>query len=122
MVIVSLAFERNGKEVSLFVDKQKFDTSVHGQLECLDCHSGFDADNLPHKEGKNISAVDCSSCHDNDIFSKSIHGQKNIQCFSCHSKHEIKPAVSLKKVMKFVYLHKTSSVKNYSKSQITAVF
>ncbi len=114
----TLSFERKGKEVSLFIDKQKFENSVHGQIECIDCHSGFDADNLPHKEGNNISFVDCSGCHDTEVFSKSVHGQKNVKCFSCHTKHEIKPSASLREneALTCFNCHKTPGIKNYSRS------
>ncbi len=114
----SLTYERNGKEVSLFVEKQKFENSVHGQLECTDCHSGFDAENLPHKVGNNISAVDCSNCHETETFSKSVHGQKNVNCYSCHTKHEIKPAAFLKtnEVLTCISCHKTPDIKNYCRS------
>jgi len=114
----SLVLERDGEEISLFIDKQKFENSVHAQLECVDCHSGFDADNLPHKEGSNISTVDCASCHDTEEFSKSVHGQKNVQCFSCHTKHDIQLSTSLKTSEAAICIscHNTPSVKNYSKS------
>lgn len=35
-----------GSEVSLYVDSTKFVASVHGDLECVDCHE--DAADLPH--------------------------------------------------------------------------
>ena len=37
----TLTKERKGHEISLFVDEDKFSNSVHGGLECIDCHEGF---------------------------------------------------------------------------------
>jgi len=114
----TLTKEVNGKQISLFINKDYFENSVHGGLECTDCHSGFNADNIPHKEGINISKVDCSQCHEVDKFSKSIHGIKNINCYSCHTKHEIKNVKELVK-NEFVFCttcHNDPSVKSYTKS------
>jgi predicted CXXCH cytochrome family protein len=114
----TLTKDINGKQISLYVNKSHYDNSVHGSLECTDCHSGFNAENMPHKEGKNISEVNCNSCHDVDKFSKSIHGIKNINCYSCHTKHGIKNAKDLVK-NEFVFCtscHNNPSVKSYSKS------
>ncbi len=95
----SLTYERNGKEVSLYVNGEKYSKSVHGFFSCEDCHEGFDGENLPHKEGKNIYKVDCANCHD-DIFSivqNDVHHRlkdrvKNPpECIDCHGYHYVKP-------------------------------
>ncbi|MGE5458769.1 MAG: cytochrome c3 family protein [Methanococcaceae archaeon] len=114
----SLTMERNGKNVSLFVSQDNFKKSVHADAECTDCHAGFDAENLPHKEGKDIAKVDCAQCHDTKTFSKSIHGQKKIECFQCHTKHEIQPAAALKKSEADLCIkcHNASDVASYKKS------
>jgi len=39
---------RGGEIVSLFVDAAAFGQSVHGTLECNDCHMDVDQDDLPH--------------------------------------------------------------------------
>ncbi|MCX6152261.1 MAG: cytochrome c3 family protein [Ignavibacteriales bacterium] len=120
----TLTIERNGKQISLFVDKDHFNNSVHAGLECTDCHSGFNSENIPHKEGNDISRVDCAQCHDSPSFSKSIHGEKKVECFACHSKHEIKPAKDFSKneVVFCVSCHKSPSVRSYSKSTHHAGF
>lgn len=114
-----LTMERNGREVSLFVDEDKFLSSIHGEAaECIDCHVDFDPEELPHKSGENIAQVDCASCHDTEDFLSSIHGQKKIQCFSCHTRHEILPAAEFEKKAPetCVTCHKNAKVKNYEKS------
>lgn len=45
---------------SLHVDEELFRGSVHGSLQCLDCHA--DITKLPHAR-RGIQPVDCVSCH-----------------------------------------------------------
>ena len=114
----TLTGEKNGKEISLFINVNEFNKSVHSDLDCIDCHAGFNAENIPHKEGKDIARVDCSQCHDTGKYSKSIHGIKNIECFSCHTKHDIQPAkVLYKKEAEFcLTCHTSPLVSDYAKS------
>ncbi len=95
----TLSMDRNGKKVSLFVNEPKFSKSTHGQMSCVDCHEGFDAENLPHKEGKNIAKVSCIGCHDdkgeslkNDIHQKILKNRTDVKkpdCTTCHSYHYV---------------------------------
>ncbi len=62
----SLMMVKKGKTVSLFVNGKNFSKSVHGELECIACHEGFKADEIPH--AKKITAVQCMNCHDGDQF------------------------------------------------------
>lgn len=80
----SLTTEKNGKEISLFVDPEVFQKSSHSALECIDCHVGFDPDEMPHKA--NITAVDCSPCHADvkESFAHSKHAEI-LECGSCHT-------------------------------------
>lgn len=85
----TLTMERGGKLISLYVDSEKFEKSVHGSLSCVDCHIGFNPDEITHKD--KIEPVDCSTCHDKEVgdFSSSKHFKK-INCLSCHGNaHEI---------------------------------
>lgn len=112
-----LTTERNNKTISLFVDQDQFSHSVHADLDCVDCHEGFDPDEIPHKEGENIAKVECSNCHDTEQFEASIHNGK-IECFDCHSKHNIQPASTFKKNVVNVCLdcHKSSQVTVFKNS------
>ena len=114
----TLTEQKNSKEISLFVDINKFDKSVHKDLDCKDCHVGFNPEEIPHKKGENISKVDCSQCHDIEKYSKSIHGIKKVECFSCHTKHDIQPAkVLVKNEAKFCLVcHTSPFVIDYKKS------
>ncbi|HEX9006510.1 MAG TPA: cytochrome B, partial [Bacteroidota bacterium] len=92
----SLSTTRKGKTVPLFVDGKKFTASVHGSLECVACHEGFDPQALPHK--KSIKPVQCQNCHtDGEVekYNKSVHGtltngKSAVACSDCHSMHEIR--------------------------------
>lgn len=44
----------------LHVDELKFGSSIHGNLQCLDCHS--DIEQLPHTK-EHLAKVDCVNCH-----------------------------------------------------------
>ncbi len=89
--------EIDGEEVSIFIDLNDYQNSVHESLSCIDCHD--EIEELPHQEG--LSKVDCSNCHDDvlEIFSASVHGIAALQredkfaptCASCHGKHNILP-------------------------------
>lgn len=80
----SLTMEKNGKEISLYVNPESFQASTHKDLDCISCHVGFDPDELPHKD--KITPVDCSPCHSAMIesFAHSAHGEI-LECSSCHT-------------------------------------
>jgi len=92
----SLTMSRHGKTVSLYVDNKKFVTSIHGNLECVSCHVGFNPAELPH--AKHIKPVDCQSCHNDDQFKgyhRSVHakirdGKPIASCADCHTMHAIR--------------------------------
>ena len=114
----SMTLERNGKKVSLFVEEGKYGASVHGEMECISCHVDFNTEDLPHKEGKDIYKVECSQCHDTEDYRLSIHSQKEVKCYDCHSKHEIQspPRQGKKGVDLCLSCHKTYSVVSYTNS------
>ncbi len=87
---------RGGKTISLFVDESVFLESVHGDLECIDCHEDADVEDFPHEEI--LEKVYCGNCHDDAQldFDASIHGQalnRNAPyapaCSDCHGVHDI---------------------------------
>lgn len=86
--------EVNGKEISLFVNKDGFAKSVHGGNDCISCHT--DVTEVPHPES--LKKADCSGCHEDaaNIFLKSTHGKaftakipEAPDCSTCHGKHDI---------------------------------
>ncbi len=90
----TLIMKKDGKVVSLFVSEKVFKSSVHGDGSCVDCHAGFDPNNIPHK--KDIASVDCSTCHDVSLSKNGAHSTElahsSLQCYECHGKHDIQSA------------------------------
>ncbi len=97
-----LSVERNGEEVSLFVDEKMFADSVHGSmLSCTSCHTEIEG--YPHPEevafDKKESVATCVSCHEGqvtDSYAESFHGkavnlgsQTTATCVDCHGTHDI---------------------------------
>jgi cytochrome b subunit of formate dehydrogenase len=80
---------RDGKNVSLQIDKDAFDQSIHGAFECTTCHS--DISLVPHKS--ELKPVHCETCHAATVkaYGESIHAKARAQgfkepptCTSCH--------------------------------------
>jgi len=77
------------------VDAKKFTASIHGSLNCADCHASIK--DVPHE---NIAKVDCSTCHEDVVkqYTSSVHGTAHARgdkaaatCIDCHGKHDILP-------------------------------
>jgi hypothetical protein len=92
----SLATQRGGKSVPLFVDEKKFGTSIHAALPCVGCHSDLQGKELPH--GSPPAKVDCGPCHtlEQKEHAESLHGraiargdQLAPRCPDCHGYHDI---------------------------------
>jgi predicted CXXCH cytochrome family protein len=90
----------NGEKLSLHVDMEQIQESVHQVLDCSNCHEGFSEENHPEKnyESKRsytIHAVKaCQVCHNEfkDIHSEMINGKAlSAVCTDCHGSHNIKP-------------------------------
>jgi len=89
--------ERNGKEVSLYVDVKILDKSPHKKLSCVTCHKGFDPDEVPHKE--NIKPINCLNCHNKALVQHPFHpklletsgitNKKGYSCKACHGTHDV---------------------------------
>jgi cytochrome b subunit of formate dehydrogenase len=92
-----LTMEKNGREVSLYVNPGVLSRSTHNKLTCVSCHTGFDPDDLPHKE--NILPIDCKSCHKDAGVKHQFHpqmlrttgsnGSRDVSCKNCHGTHDV---------------------------------
>jgi thiosulfate reductase cytochrome b subunit len=94
----------DGMKNCLFLDRKKFNLSVHGDcaVMCTDCHADIKKLDLsaggkkvPH--GTELAPVKCLDCHSDqhDAFARSTHykiRQKGISlsCYSCHKYHQVK--------------------------------
>jgi len=96
-----LTKELDGRELSLFINLDIFTKSIHGEMECVDCHQDLVDAELPHEE--ELETVQCGICHDDidDIYSGSLHGELVSQgarlapkCSSCHGSHDIQSGSS----------------------------
>ncbi|MFH1686542.1 MAG: hypothetical protein ABIE70_03365 [bacterium] len=79
-----------GDEISVFVSLEAFGASVHGEMECVDCHQDLaGVEDYPHDE--DLARVDCSLCHDDmaEILGSSVHGGEAARCQDCHGSHAI---------------------------------
>jgi len=96
-----LTKERDGREILLMIDLDKYAGSVHGEMDCIDCHGDLMDAEFPHDE--ELEPVDCSMCHDDisEMYDASLHGQVSAggsklapQCWTCHGAHDIVPVDS----------------------------
>ncbi len=94
----TLTTKRAGRTVSLFVDQKKFAASIHGSLQCANCHADLDGKDLPHSTP--LAKVNCGSCHGDEAgqYAKSLHGKAVARgdalaprCVTCHGNHDILP-------------------------------
>ena len=88
--------ERNGKPVSLFVSPKGFAASVHGSLDCVNCHADLEKTEGGHDTP--VKKVNCATCHEDEMkqLATSVHGEalkrgdpRAPHCSSCHGNHEI---------------------------------
>ena len=107
----TLTMQSNGKTVSLYVDPDMFKISVHGDagLNCVDCHQGFSADDVPHKQ--TTPNVNCGQCHDVQLHApqgaKYHMAHSSVKCWECHGTHNIKAADKITVVKKCLACHST---------------
>lgn len=119
--------EGNGRQRSLFVDPQRFFQSIHGSLDCVDCHTNFSPNphagtllpqgqKLPNQEflarsnHRNKAAVlACMNCHRREFeaYRESVHGEAILKgwndapmCGDCHGHHYIPPVSSPESAVK----------------------
>ena len=91
--------ERKGRTVSLYVPEKTFAGSIHGGLQCVNCHADLEGKELPHDAP--LKKVDCGSCHEAEAkqHAASLHGKAMKRgdslaptCASCHGMHDIRAA------------------------------
>ncbi|MBU0702174.1 cytochrome c3 family protein [bacterium] len=71
----------DGKEASLFVDKNAFGKSVHSNISCTQCHRDIKLDSGVHKPARHNPNNACNTCHK---FGEGKHAAKGISCNECH--------------------------------------
>jgi cytochrome b subunit of formate dehydrogenase len=85
----TLTISVHGKRVSLYIPEKVFLQSVHGILNCTDCHT--DIKSIPHQAG--LMKPSCGSCHGEEqtAYVRSVHGEAlqrgesaAARCIDCH--------------------------------------
>ncbi|MFE8033746.1 cytochrome c3 family protein [Thiohalocapsa marina] len=97
-----------GKVVSLAIDPDRYNHSVHAELACRDCH-GRGYRNYPHRTSVADEGLGCATCHSEQAeqhdglvqldgikqqFKQSVHADRRpgkFSCFSCHDVHHFQP-------------------------------
>lgn len=78
------------------VRPELFAKSVHGKLNCVDCHADITEPQHPSK----LAPAQCATCHQDAVtqYATSIHGMSHkmgssdaASCASCHGTHEMVP-------------------------------
>ncbi|MBR9975815.1 MAG: cytochrome b/b6 domain-containing protein [Bacteroidetes bacterium] len=92
-----MTMEKNGREISLYTNASVLRKSSHAKQSCVSCHTGFDPNEMPHKE--NIQPVRCTSCHQDAVVKHQFHsvqltlarqkGTLENACKQCHGTHEV---------------------------------
>jgi len=94
--------ERRGRTVPLYVAEKPFASSVHGSLQCVNCHVDLQGKELPHEASP--KKADCGACHEQEAkqHAASLHGRAVKRgdplaptCASCHGTHDIRPVKDL---------------------------
>jgi len=87
----------DGDTLSMTVNKETVQNSVHGNIPCVKCHS--DIDPRRHRPCEPCGRVDCSACHAevSEEYFESGHGQAFMEriegapyCTTCHGSHDVK--------------------------------
>jgi predicted CXXCH cytochrome family protein len=87
---------QDGSGHSVAVDAPKFHSSIHGSLQCSDCHTGIKE--YPHPD--KVTPVKCETCHTEEAAGLvgSVHASRaEHPCTSCHGDaHSIFPKTDAK--------------------------
>ncbi|NOY82012.1 MAG: hypothetical protein GXP31_13530 [Kiritimatiellaeota bacterium] len=85
-----------GRKVSAYINIKAYRSSVHGDLECVTCHSDLEGTDFPHKE--DLQPVKCAQCHEDEAKDlqngphgkwKKVPGQPAASCIVCHGTHDV---------------------------------
>jgi len=119
----ALTMDKNGKTVNISVKKNVLIKSIHKKNDCVDCHEGFNPDDIPHKA--KIEPVNCLKCHSGSPSKHVFHpqmikaggqtGSIDVNCKGCHGTHNVDSPKT--PGTKFNYLNQTNTCGNCHKSE-----
>ncbi|MFQ5429628.1 MAG: cytochrome b/b6 domain-containing protein [Phycisphaerae bacterium] len=98
-----LKVERNGRDISLYVNADRLAASVHAELSCAACHESISMEDLqpdaPNPHGPGPHLVQCGECHEAEAELYQKHGRIAVgenpdipACWQCHGSHDILPS------------------------------
>ncbi|MDR3772504.1 MAG: cytochrome c3 family protein [Terracidiphilus sp.] len=94
---------------SVSVDEHKFGASIHGSLECVNCHAAIKG--YPHPD--KVTPVKCDTCHTDEAqgLAGSVHSNAaEHPCTSCHGDaHQIYPKTDPKSAVYPLNIPRTCS-------------
>jgi formate dehydrogenase gamma subunit len=86
-------------EISAYVDIEVYKNSIHGDIDCIDCHIDIDD---PEDHAEDLASVNCAECHEDaqKEYSETIHGTIHdidshiilANCKNCHGTHNVLPS------------------------------
>jgi len=139
LLIVLLVLGVHSAHASWLIDAEKFHSSAHGQISCMDCHQDIadrklhpDPSNVTKKRGEFFDPLTCMTCHENVAgdLERGLHGSKEIDdpsrfdmCLRCHSPH-YQPALDEGLIAAFdpaVPRHEQCSVCHEKQSEVPAL-
>lgn len=86
-------------EVTMYVNPDIFTSSVHGDMDCIECHTDLEDFEDEHEE--NLQIVNCADCHEDEQeeYIKSVHwlardetDVETATCKNCHGYHDVLPS------------------------------
>jgi len=92
-----LAVVRDGKPVSLFIDGDAYELSMHNRTACAQCHTEVDPRHPERACATITKRVDCGICHAEQVHDHELsrHGQLAVKgdaevpvCLTCHTAHD----------------------------------
>jgi nitrate reductase cytochrome c-type subunit len=109
-----------GGIISLYVNPEKYQHSVHKRLTCTECHTNNGYYTFPHAPSVKSEKLSCLDCHQEGKkfssfhfkqkekeFKESIHHKKlkeNFDCFSCHNPHDFNTTRGVRSTSKIIKL------------------
>lgn len=87
---------KNGRTFSVYVNPKILASSVHGDVDCIMCHTDLEGADFPHTQ--DVKKATCNACHDEaqEMFDEGLHGQAFEKgdrlaptCQTCHGSHDI---------------------------------
>ncbi len=87
---------KGNARIPLFLDENKFKSSVHGVFACKVCHDDSNQEHLYGQELQDKVSKQCSNCHTGAAleYSRSVHSgnkENSPNCVNCHYSHYISP-------------------------------